>query len=825
MYILELAAAGRGDIDQVGGKAVGLGEISRAGERVPAGFVVTTDAHATDVVPEAELIEAYDAMGGGPVAVRSSATAEDLPDASFAGQQETYLNVEGHAALVDAVRKCWDSLHTERAAAYRASHGFDEATMAVVVQRMVDARVAGVLFTANPMTGTRTEMVVDAARGLGTSVVDGTVNADHYVLGADAPTPEHGCVTPAELRELRAAGTRMQELFGTPQDIEWAIDADDVLWLLQSRPVTTLFPTPAHGPDGQVRALMEFSQKQGMRRPFTPMGFSLLRTTVAALTRPVGIPLDPDRGPDAIVELAGRIYLDITAFLRDPKLRRRLDRTVTASIGSRAGDAIRHLLTDSRFAAGRDRSLSRRAVAAWLLRYGPAIASDTVASLLRPDAARRRISVALEAARADRVPPPTIADPAVRGRAAARIQFVRSVQDKVAERTMRPMTGPLVASLLSQRAPRGLLRGLASDDEIDATLRGMPHNVTTTMDLELWRIAAGAGEHRRLLVDTDPAELARRYDAGQLPEFGLAGFLARYGHRGAAEIDVGVPHWGEDPTPVFAAIANYLRIDDPTQAPDLRFERAARDAEAHMARLVARARRSRPVRGTLAGFFLRRARELSGIREDPKFAWVLPLPEIRRQLLLVGEEMAETGALDRGEDVMFLHLAELSAVVDRGDDLRKLVAARRAEYDREMRRHTFPTLLLSDGTDVEAVLPRPRTPDGALVGLGAAPGRVTGRARVVHDPSSAQVEPGEILVAPTTDPGWTPLFLTAGGLVTETGAPMAHGPTVAREYGIPAIVGIAEATQRITTGQPLTIDGATGVVTLEEELAATETSV
>lgn len=165
---------------------------------------------------------------------------------------------------------------------------------------------------------------------------------------------------------------------------------------------------------------------------------------------------------------------------------------------------------------------------------------------------------------------------------------------------------------------------------------------------------------------------------------------------------------------------------------------------------------------------------------------------------------------------MFLTLPELRAVVDRGDDLRETAAERQSQYARELRRRTVPIALLSDGTDVETLLPA-GTPDGhTLTGARAAAGRVSGRARVIRDPAAARVEPGEILVAPTTDPGWTPLFLTAGGLVTETGAVMAHGPTVAREYGIPAVICVPGATERIRTGQAITIDGAAGTVTLDE---------
>jgi pyruvate,water dikinase len=268
---------------------------------------------------------------------------------------------------------------------------------------------------------------------------------------------------------------------------------------------------------------------------------------------------------------------------------------------------------------------------------------------------------------------------------------------------------------------------------------------------------------------------------------------------------------------VFAAIAGYLRVTDPDQAPDVRFARAAADAVAKIDELVARARRTRPVRAALAGFVLRRSRALAGLRELPKFAWLHAFAELRRQLLTAGAELRERGVLDRADDIMFLDFGEALAAVGGGDDLRDRIAARRADYDREMRRRSVPGLLLSDGTNPEALAPATPAADGALAGMAAAPGTATGRARVILDPAGARVEPGEILVAPTTDPGWTPLFLTAGGLVTETGAAMAHGPTVAREYGIPAVICVRDATQLITTGQLITVDGAAGTVTIEAD--------
>jgi rifampicin phosphotransferase len=275
-----------------------------------------------------------------------------------------------------------------------------------------------------------------------------------------------------------------------------------------------------------------------------------------------------------------------------------------------------------------------------------------------------------------------------------------------------------------------------------------------------------------------------------------------------------VPRWAEDPTPVFAALAGYLRVEDPEQAAEGRFTRAAGEAEEALDRLIGRAMRTRPLRAGVAGFLLRRSRELAGLRELPKFVWLYPLREVRSQLLLAGAELADLGLLHQADDIMFLTLDQANAAA-KGSDQRDLAAVRRAEHEREIRRTRVPGLLLSDGTMPENLPDElARHDENTLVGMSAAAGVATGSARIVHDPATARIEPGDILVAVTTDPGWTPLFLTAGGLVTETGSPMAHGPTVAREYGIPAVICIPDATNRLHDGQKITVDGSSGTVQL-----------
>jgi pyruvate,water dikinase len=803
MDIVALSAIDDGMIDLVGGKAAGLAALIKAGENVPDGFCVTTNVFRRGEVPRAAVIDAYRHLGGGPVAVRSSATAEDLPGASFAGQHETVLDVSGEDELITAIRTCWQSLDAPRAVAYREArwHADQPAAMAVVVQRMIDPAAGGVAFTANPITGTRTEIVIDAVAGLGTSVVEGLAAADHYVISDGRPVTAVGSLSAEQLQELRRTGRRIERSLRAPQDLEWAFDRQGKLWMLQARPITTIFPIPSDARADDLRVYMETGHMQGMRRPITPMGMSVLRRGTDNWLEAFGF--GPSRG--YMVDIAGRMFVDLTGMIRDRRMRKRLPKML-GIYGPGVAHAADRLLEDPRLAARPGRAIDYPIVVRVIVRVAPGLLVGVVRSFINPSAARRRAF-----READRVEAATPSRPET---AADRIEAAAVAQDVVLGGPMTRMLPALYAGLLSSRIAAGLLGPVAGPGQVDATQRGMPYNVTTQMDLDLWRVGVAAAPYRAVFLQSSPEQLAERFLRGDIPEIGLREFLARYGHRGAAEIDVGVPRWAEDPTPVFAALAGYLRVEDPEQSAEGRFTRAASEAEEALDRLIGRAMRSRPLRAAVAGVLLRRSRELAGLRELPKFVWLYPLREVRRQLLLAGAELTDLGRLDQADDIMFLTLDEAEAAAA-GSDQRALSATRRAEHGREMKRTRVPGLLLSDGT-MPQNLPddSARHDETTLVGMPAAAGIATGTARIVHDPATAYIEPGDILVAATTDPGWTPLFLTAGGLVTETGSPMAHGPTVAREYGIPAVVCVPDATNRLHEGQKITVDGSSGTVQL-----------
>jgi rifampicin phosphotransferase len=891
--VLPFTAINLSSLPIVGGKAANLGEMIHAGLPVPLGFCVTTTAYtlvaeqsqiesilaelatidADDTAHLAKLAtiararllaapvptsiheaitEAYRMLGDGefvPVAVRSSATAEDLPYASFAGQQETYLNIVGVDALIVAVRRCWASLWTDRAISYRASLGLDQrrVQLAVVVQRMVEAEVAGVLFTANPVSGKRRQAVIDANSGLGEAVVSGVTNPDHFVVntttgeiverrlsdkrivirgtaGGGTVQTESGaglgeaCLSDAQIRELAQLGAQVEAHYGAPQDIEWAINAAGKLWLTQSRPITTLYPLPANAPDNddELRVYFSLNVFQGVLQPLTPMGLAALRligSTAASLFDLA--PRDPLNGMSILVDPGSRLFVDVTAALRT-KIGRTFLIGATGFAEARSGVLLQQLTADSR--------LSLKPTPRWrVIRAFGSLAAKTRAPLFitqavfKPRAAVERMQRArarLEALRATS-PENNAANPADRLKA---LEQLMSYWVEPLFRTFPPI---LASGIGSWGLASRLLKGIATPDELQIALRALPHNPTTEMDLDLWalsrRVAADATTSRHV-SETGPEQLAQEYRAGTLPPIlqqGLADFLYHYGHRSVAEIDLGLPRWREDPTHILGVLANYLQLNDPALAPDAQFRRGAQEAEAMVADLTQRATHKGRLRGMLVGFFLKRARAMVGLREMPKFCLILIVAYMRELLQSVGKEMAEAGCLESNEDIFFLTLQEAHAA-QAGEDMRDIVYERRTAYEYELQRRHVPRVLLSDGTE-----PSPAVTDGAesqgmLRGTPASPGSITGRARVILDPTGAHLEPGEILVAPSTDPGWTPLFLTAGGLVMEMGGSISHGAVVAREYGIPAVVGVPGATERIITGQRITVDGSNGIVTLEK---------
>ena len=713
------------------------------------------------------------------VAVRSSATAEDLPFASFAGQQDTYLGVLGADAVVDAVRRCWASLWTDRAVSYRASQGIDHAAvrLAVVVQTMIHSEVAGVLFTANPVTGRRREAVIDASPGLGEAVVSGAVTPDHVVVDTatrrildthtgdkrfaihalpgggteQVPLAAHDgiCLTDRQITELAGLGDRVETQTAHRRTSNGPSMPTAHLWLTQARPITTLYPLPDAAHRQGLRVFLCFSVAQGLYRPLTPMGLAAFRLLASSVAHTLGAPesADPLAGPPAYAEAGQRVFLDLTGILRS-RVGRALMPRVLDLMETRSATVLRGLFDRPEFSIVRTspRPALRRA-ARLAVRYRAPV--RLVQAIISPAAAHRRVDDTCAARAGPTLPGAT---PAERLDHVERILFL-----EVAPRIPEIIPGALGGLAMFGLAAR-LLRSISEPGDLQVSLKGLPHNITTAMDLELWsltqRVRADPAAAAALRATTT-ADLAGRYASGDLPpalQAGLAGFLARYGHRAVAEIDVGLPRWSDDPSHLLGVLANYLRLENPDLAPDLVFDRSAREAEQLVQQLAARAGR---LRGPIVRFALGRARRLIGIREMPKNIVILALAAVRRNLLAVGEALAAEGLIDDARDIVWLSIAEARAGLA-GGSLQQLVGPRRESYDREMRRRRVPRVLLSDGTEPEAVgAPEAATEAGDLAGVAASPGSVTGTVRVILDPrrpARTRGDPGRTVDGSRLDP-------------------------------------------------------------------------
>ncbi len=901
-------------LEQVGGKALNLMRLTRAQFPVPSGFVIPIACYTafvqhnalTPLITEAlaelppdnpaaleaasariqaafhrgemppnmfEAIEqAWRDLGAKPVAVRSSATAEDLPDLSFAGQQDTYLNITSPAALREAVINCWASLWTARAIGYRARAGIppQEATLAVVVQQMVASDVSGVLFTANPLTECRTEMVIEATFGLGEALVSGQVEPDQYIVahegqswrikekkqGAKAvvirPDAAGGtkeetldnanqqALPDAVILQLAQWGQHIQEHYGAPQDIEWAVlDPQGAahIWILQSRPITSLYPLPENLPVTPFRALLGIHLIQGIHAPYTPLGRDVLVQLLLGVGYLFSQKVDLTT-QTAIYDAGERLYLNISGILRhrlgrrfftkfignmDPPTQRILQQSILPHPEFQPTGGLfapRMLLRAVRFVG----EMLFRMMRAWR----------------NPHAARERFEHEVQR----RLQPLEKAfqmaeqDPwqALQATVDAMPLLERFFPDVLLPHAFSMVLAgwlPFLGVLRPQAKKAAQALNQAELADLPMTIsRGLPHNVTTEMDLALWEIAKQLRDDETAtawLQANTPEALATAWQAQDVPPQVrdlLTPFLKRYGARGVGEIDIGRPRWSEFPQHIFHTLQGYLRITDRQQAPDMVFEQGEAQALVAAAQLE-EAVRQLPfgrLRARLVRWAVGRYRALGGTRESHKFALVRLVAQLRYALMAAGQHLHEQQALEQPEDIFYLRLNEITQAIAQKritQEWRAAIQARRAIAEREERRQRLPRVLLSDGT---AYYEAPPITDEALAdnpnvlrGDPVSSGIVEGRARVVENPQEAHLQPGDILVCRGTDPAWTPLFLVAGGLVMEVGGMMTHGAVVAREYGIPAVVGIHNATERIQDGQWVQVDGSQGVVILKEE--------
>lgn len=888
----------KADLQSAGGKGANLSQLVRAGFPAPGGFIVTTQAYqdfvaanqleerilallqgvesdnpetlesvskqiralfAAGKIPDGlagEIRAAYEGLGEKAVAVRSSATAEDLPELSFAGQQDTYLNVVGAHNLLQAVVNCWSSLWTARAIGYRSRNHVPHAGafLAVVIQKMVESQASGVLFTANPLSGLRSETVIDATLGLGEALVSGQVEPDHYVvdtpkgliisktLGGKAISihgqPGGGTqVTQQARNEIQALpdeailaltrlGQRVAELYGFPQDIEWAW-SENTLYLLQSRPVTSLFPLPAGMPAEPLKVFFSFAAVQGMLDPITPIGQDSARVMFATGAKLFGVKVT-HKTQTVLYEAGERLWVNFTPILTN-SVGRRVVPVVFEFVEPSTRQAVEQIWNDPRLLPGKP-GISFHARTR-LARFFPRMAINLLLNLIAPR--RRREYIVNNGERVLEDMEARIA--AIQGdrwqKLAQGADLLPNLAADHLPRTLILFVSAVAAgmaswnllNMLAAKAGKELQHGSSTSihDLMLLVTRGMPYNPTTEMDLALWKMAK--------TIRSDPAswqvfhgckagELTTRLRSRELPEEALKAvdlFLDQYGGRGLGEIDLGRTRWAEDPTHVFEMLSSFLQIEDEAQAPDVVFSRGAKSAQQAVDELAAMVQKTHKgwLKARLVRFLAGRARQLMGARESPKFFAVRMMGLVQRELLKTGQQFVQYGELERADDLFYLTLDELKAfAAHQEEDWHSLIANRRETYQRELLRRQIPRLLVSDGRAFYKGMSSSDKTGNGLSGSPVSPGSVEGRVRVVLDPRQAGLAPGEILVCPGTDPSWTPLFFSAAGLIMEVGGMMTHGAVVAREYGIPAIVGVDQATRRLQTGQLIRMDGSSGQI-------------
>ncbi|MBK0331348.1 phosphoenolpyruvate synthase [Brachybacterium sp. MASK1Z-5] len=867
----------RKDVAEAGGKAANLGELTRAGIPVPPGFVLTTGAYRRFVetagirdrlldavrgldpddteaadrasaevgalfagaeIPDdlrAALLSARETLGEAPVAVRSSATAEDLEDASFAGQQQTYLHVTGDDALLRAVRDCWASLWSARALAYRARRGIDpgDVALAVVVQEMVPADSAGVMFTANPQNGRRSETLISAAWGLGEAVVSGQVDTDDLVVdtlrrrvasrstadkkvmvvpaaraggtGTGGVPVDGGTRTvpvgPDERRapvledaavlDLAAWGARITEHFGAPQDVEWA-RAGTGFVITQARPIVGLpapaGPAPTSWPVPRRHAgYFRASIVEQMPDPLTPLfadftAAHVIEQMIATVTDASGSRVFRDKGVE-FTTINGYAYYGYT-------------NAAMAGMTARSGLLVPRLLHGG---VGGPRYWRTTA----LPRYRRVVEEESGAD------ARSSGAVALLES--------------VERLVSAGFAYYTSVQ------TVIP---PVV---IAESALTAFCRRVArSGDPRPETLLFGFESEPIRAEQSLYDLAAWAREHASLASaleasDAVPDESPEGVDEDVWAQWRerFAAHLAAHGHA-TYTLDLAQPVAADTPELLWDVLRMYLRGDgtDPRE----RREKAARDREEGVARISAHL--SSPLRRVFERL-LRRAQELAPAREDALAGIGLGWPAARRALREIGRRLVAAGVIAQADDVFWLRrdeLLDLARALDGGAEslpTRAGIADDRRVIWRGQKLATPPQLLPErsiwhgfdrwmpsvgeggGGTEEEGVV---------LTGIGGSGGTVTAPVHVLFGPGEFRdFRPGEILVAAITTPAWTPLFAMAAGVTTDVGGPLSHSSIVAREYGIPAVLGTGTATHRLRTGQRVRIDGGAGTVRVVEE--------
>ncbi|NOU91931.1 phosphoenolpyruvate synthase [Paenibacillus sp. LMG 31456] len=849
----------------VGGKGLKLGQLSRIeGIQVPEGFCVTTVGyqkaieqnetyHALlarltmlkvedrdqigeisreirQIIMEVEIpndvvkaVTHYLSQFGDEhaYAVRSSATAEDLPHASFAGQQDTYLNIIGIEAILQHISKCWASLFTDRAVIYRMQNGFDHSQvyLSVIVQRMVFPQASGILFSADPITSNRKLLSIDASFGLGEALVSGLVSADCYrvqdgeivdkriatkkiaIYGRkeggtetkqiDPDQQKTQTLTEQQILQLARIGRQIEAYFGYPQDIEWCL-VDDTFYIVQSRPITTLYPIPEVN-DQENHVYVSVGHQQMMTDPIKPLGLSFYLLITPAPMRKAG----------------GRLFVDVTHMLASPVSRETFLNTLGKS-DPLIEDAFMTLikrdfiksLPDDRKELSPGNSSKGRSSAGFQaqIENDPAIVSDLIKnSQTSIEELKQNIQTKSGADLFDFI--------------LENLQELKKILfDPQSSKVF--MTAMNASSWINEK----MYEWLGEKNAADTLSQSVPNNITSEMGLSLLDVADTIRPYPKVIdylqhvKDDNFLDELVKFDGGQESQGAIYAYLNKYGMRCAGEIDISRTRWSEKPITLVPMILSNIKNFEPN-AGNRKFEQGRQEALEKEQELLDRLKQlpdgEQKAEETKRVISL--IRNFIGYREYPKYGMINRYFVYKQALLKEAEQLVQASVIHEKEDIYYLTFEELHEVVRTNNLDYQIISKRKDDYN-IFEKLTPPRVITSDGEIIAGEYKRENLPDKAIVGLPVSTGVIEGRARVILNMEDADLEDGDILVTAFTDPGWTSLFVSIKGLVTEVGGLMTHGAVIAREYGLPAVVGVENATKLIKDGQRIRVNGTEGYI-------------
>lgn len=861
-FVLSFQEAEKTQLSLVGGKGFNLGELSKIqGIQVPEGFCVTTAGYRKAIgqnemvhalLDQLTMLKAEDREQIGEIsgklrqiimdaeipsdvvdavachlsrfgeeqayAVRSSATAEDLPHASFAGQQDTYLNIIGKEAILQHISKCWASLFTDRAVIYRIQNGFghDQVYLSVIIQRMVFPQASGILFTADPITSNRKLLSIDAGFGLGEALVSGLASADCYkvqegeivnkrvaakklaIYGRkeggtetrqiDPDQQKTQVLTEQQILQLARIGRQIEAYFGYPQDIEWCL-ADDTFYIVQSRPITTLYPIPEAN-DQENHVYLSVGHQQMMTDPLKPLGLSLFELT--------------SFGPR--FKAGGRLFVNITQMLASSDGREMLLNTSGQS-DPLVKDALTTIIQRD-YIKLLPKDKKEESPQGVLSRSRPQIPNDPaiVAELIK------KSQTSIEELRHN-----------IRMKSGSDVlDFILEDIQELKKILFDPQSSAVYMASMNASLwiNEHMNEWLGEKNAADILSQSVPNNITSEMGLALLDLADVIRPYPDVIdflqhtKDEHFLEELVKFEGGQEVQDAIYAFLHKYGMRCVGEIDITRTRWSEKPITLVPMILGNIKSFAPN-AGKVKFEQGRQEALEKEKELVDRLKQLPD--GEAKAEETKRAisliRNFSGFREYPKYGMISRYFLYRQALLKEAERLVQAGVIQEKEDVYYLTFEELrQAVRDHKLDDR-IIGKRRDEY-KLFEKLTPPRVITSDGEIITGEYKRKNLPDGAIAGLPVSSGVIEGRARVILNMEDARLEEGDILVTSFTDPGWTPLFISIKGLVTEVGGLMTHGAVIAREYGLPAVVGVENATKLIKDGQRIRVHGTEGYIEL-----------